>query len=52
MTRCVSIAAIAVVYASYLVFSPNPEDGVVFGTVMAVIAGLAGYDLATKRAAK
>ena len=51
LKTCVGMVMIGVVYASYLIFSPDPEDGVVFGTVIALIAGLAGYQVGAKKAA-
>ena len=49
MQRCIAIAAIVSVYAIYS-FTHKEADGVVFGSIAALIAGLAGYGIAAKKA--
>ena len=51
LKTCVGMVMIGVVYATYMVFSPDPEDGVVFGSVVAAMAALAGYQVGVKKAA-
>jgi len=50
LVKCLAMIMIPVLYIAYLALAPDPADGVLFGTVMAVIAALAGYDLATRKA--
>ena len=48
-TKCLititAILGVVVSYFSYLTLTPNPQDGILFGTVMAVIGMLAGINV-------
>ena len=48
LVKCAAMVAIPVTYAVYMVCTPEPQDGILFGSVMAVMAGLAGYDIGSK----
>ena len=41
----VGMLAVIAAYVSYLCLTPNPQDGVLFGSVMAVIGLLAGVNV-------
>lgn len=41
----VGIIAVIVAYALYLTLTPTPQDGILFGTVMAVIGVLTGVNV-------
>lgn len=43
--RCMSMATIGVCYACYLVFTPNPADGILFAGVCTALGLLAGIDI-------
>lgn len=49
LLRVASIACVTIAYASYMLCSVagghEPEDGLLFGTVMLVLGALAGVDL-------
>ena len=47
---CVAMGSIIAMYAIYIFGTPNPADGVVFGSVMVAIGALAG--VAVKSAQK
>jgi len=48
-TKCAilitAIAGVVFSYISYLTLTPTPQDGILFGTVMAVIGLLAGVNV-------
>ncbi len=44
---CVGIAGVVAMYGIYMGLGPG-GDGVVFGSVIAVVAGLAGYTVGAK----
>ena len=50
MMKCLAMVMIPATYVAYLIFSPNPADGVLFGSVVALVAALAGYDYAMRKA--
>ena len=51
LLKAVAMGAIALCYAAYLCFTPDPADGVLFGTVCGTVALLAGIDIGRKAAA-
>ena len=48
--RCIAMVCVVGTYGIYMVTTPDPADGLVFGYVLAAVAGLAGYDLAARKA--
>ena len=49
LKACVGIGGLIAVYAIYSLNNPG-SDGVIFGTVAALVAGLAGYTVGQKQA--
>ena len=52
LVKCLGMVMIPVTYIAYLIFAPEPADGVLFGSVIALVAALAGYDYAMRKVAK
>lgn len=46
--KVAAMGAISLCYAAYLCWSPNPEDGVLFGAVIGALGLLAGIDVGQK----
>ncbi len=51
MKACVGIGAVVALYAIYSLSNPG-GDGYLFGTVCALVAGLAGYTVAAAKKAE
>ena len=49
MKACVGMVCVVALYGIYSLNNPG-SDGYVFGTVAAIIGGLAGYTIAAKKA--
>jgi len=49
MKSCLAMMCIVAMYGIYMFATPNPTDGVLFGSVMVAIGALAGVQLALKR---
>jgi hypothetical protein len=45
ITRCIAIGFVALSYFGYLTLTPNPQDGILFGSVMGLIGLLAGVNI-------
>lgn len=45
VAKIVAMGGISLCYAAYLCWSPNPQDGVLFASVIGALALLAGVDL-------
>ena len=45
MKSCVAMVCIVAMYGIYIFGTPNPVDGVLFGSVMVAIGALAGVSL-------
>lgn len=48
IAKVVAMAAISLCYAAYLCYSPDPHDGLLFGSVIGALALLAGVDIGQK----
>lgn len=51
LKSCVGMVCVVAMYGIYAFSNPG-TDGVVFGTVAAIIGGLAGYGIGSSKAAK
>ena len=49
MKSCLAMMCIVAMYGIYMFATPNPTDGVLFGSVMVAIGALAGVQIALKR---
>ena len=52
MKRICAMVCIVAMYGIYMFATPEPQDGVVFATVLAAVTGLAGYGAAKLQKAK